>query len=203
VYLVHESADGRRAVLATDVETVDSLAGKTRGLMFRESLPEGYALVFRFDRSLVERVAGRLPHPFSGLATLARRRSIHMLFVRVPLDVVWLDDGEVVQVRRLRPWRDTAAAPADTVVELPAGAADDVEPGDRVTFEQSLAGGVVRDWRSRRRHRRRSDGRGSGRRRNRETRDRAAGGRASGERTGRGRSGRGQGSAGPRRHPSP
>jgi uncharacterized membrane protein (UPF0127 family) len=129
--LVHESAEGRRT-LATDVEVADSLLAKTRGLMFREEVPEGYALVFRFEPTALERAGARLPGPLAGLGEWAGSRGIHMLFVRVPLDVLWLRDGEVVRVRTLNPWRGMDSAAADTVVELPGGAAEGVEPGDTV-----------------------------------------------------------------------
>ena len=129
--LVHESAEGRRT-LATDVEVADSLLAKTRGLMFREEVPEGYALVFRFEPTALERAGARLPGPLAGLGEWAASRGIHMLFVRVPLDVLWLRDGEVVRVRTLNPWRGMDSAAANTVVELPGGAAEGVEPGDTV-----------------------------------------------------------------------
>ncbi len=80
--------------------------------MFRRSIPDDYALVFRFDE------------PAS--------RDLHMLFVPFAIDAVWLVDGEVTAVERLRPWLGLGKATADTVVELPAGAATDVEPGDEV-----------------------------------------------------------------------
>ena len=38
----------------------------------------------------------------------------------------------VVKVETLHPWRGLGAARADTVIEFPAGAAADVEVGDRV-----------------------------------------------------------------------
>lgn len=113
--LVHESADGDSRVLATDVERADSLLQKVKGLMGKSSLPEGYALVFDFGRTSY--------------------RDVHMLFVRTPLDVVWLRDGEVVQVKTLAPWRGGGVAKADCFVELPGGAAEGVEPGDRIRFE--------------------------------------------------------------------
>jgi len=112
VYLVHEAVDGSRRVLATDVETADSVFAKVKGLMGTSSVPEDYALVFDFDRT--------------------GYRDVHMLFVRTPLDVVWLLDDEVVQVKTLRPWRGTGVAKADRFVELPGGAADDVGVGVRV-----------------------------------------------------------------------
>lgn len=115
VHLVHEPAEGDSRVLATEVDRADSLFAKVIGLMGKSSLPDEYALVFDFDR--------------------VSYRDVHMLFVRTPLDVVWLRDGEVVQVKSLQPWRGTGIAKADCFVELPGGAAEGVEPGDRVVFE--------------------------------------------------------------------
>ena len=126
--VVHESADGREEaapdgsemsieeerVLATTVETADSILAQTRGLMFRRSLPDDYALAFRFSR--------------------AKTRDVHSLFVFVPIDVVWVTDGVVTRVERLRPWRGYARATADLIVEFPAGVADSVSEGDRLTL---------------------------------------------------------------------
>lgn len=115
VRLVHEPTDGEATVLAADVDTADSLLSQARGLMFRRSLPDEYALAFRFDR--------------------ASTRDVHMVFVFVPIDVVWAVDGEVQRVERLRPWLGLAREEADLILELPAGAAADVEPGDHVRLE--------------------------------------------------------------------
>ncbi|WP_254863294.1 DUF192 domain-containing protein [Halovivax gelatinilyticus] len=117
--LVHEPGDGEPTALATTVETADSLLSKTRGLMFRRSLPDSYALVFRFG-------------------TVANR-DVHMLFVFVPLDVLWVREGEVVRVDRLTPWRGYGRSECDQIVELPAGGADGVEPGDRVKLVEDEA----------------------------------------------------------------
>lgn len=116
----HEPA-GERAgrTLATEVEVADTVASQLKGLMFREDLPADFAMVFEFGRP--------------GF------RSIHMLFVRVPLDVLWLREGEVVARKTLSPWTGFGLARADTVLELPAGAADGVEPGDRVVVEDGAA----------------------------------------------------------------
>jgi uncharacterized membrane protein (UPF0127 family) len=112
--VVHD-AGGERRTLATDVEVADTLVSQTRGLMFRRSIPEDYALVFEFDGQ--------------------SRRGLHMLFVPAPVDAVWLCDGVVQQVDRLAPWIGHGHAVADTVIELPAGAAAGVEAGDRVAVE--------------------------------------------------------------------
>lgn len=114
--LVHIEAAGedelRSRTLVSDVDVVDGLLGRARGLMFRRSIPDDYALVFRFDRPA--------------------DRDLHMAFVPFPIDALWLVDDEVVRKKRLRPWFGLGRATADTVVELPAGAADDVSPGDLV-----------------------------------------------------------------------
>lgn len=107
--------NGVRKTLASDVEVADSLLSQARGLMFRRSVPDDYALVFEFDGQ--------------------SRRDLHMLFVPFPVDAVWLCDSVVQQVDRLAPWIGRGHAVADTVIELPAGAAEGVAPGDRVAIE--------------------------------------------------------------------
>ena len=103
-------------VLATEVDVANTTLARARGLMFRRSIPDEYALVFRF--------------PDVG------RRDVHMLFVPFPLDVVWLADGDVERVATLRPWIGLGSARADLRVELPAGAAADVEVGDSITIDR-------------------------------------------------------------------
>jgi hypothetical protein len=65
--------------------------------------------------------------------------SVHMFFMRFPIDVVFLDrDRKVVGVRhRLRPWRVAGARRAVAALELPAGAASaaGVEEGDELVLE--------------------------------------------------------------------
>jgi len=123
--VVHVS-DGDRRTLATNAEVATSLLEQTKGLMFRDSLPEGYGLIFRFHPPV---------WPLSLVTGAVGFRSIHMLFVKIPLDVLWLQGEDVVEVETLSPWTGLGIARADTVVELPAGAADGVEPGDRVVVE--------------------------------------------------------------------
>ena len=99
-------------VLAADIEVADSLFAQARGLTFRRSVPDGYALVFRFD----------------GQAT----RRLHTVCVPFDIDAVWVANGVVQRVRRLSAWTGYGSAVADTVVELPAGAGDGITTGDRV-----------------------------------------------------------------------
>ena len=112
--LVHRPASDASAerVLATDLEVAETLWSRTLGLMFRRSIPDDYGLVFRFDS--------------------AKTRDLHMLCVPFSIDAVWIVDGEVTAVKRLRPWIGLGRARADMIVELPAGAADGVEPGDSI-----------------------------------------------------------------------
>lgn len=104
-------------VLATDVEIADTLPSKMRGLMFRRSIPDDYALVFRFDE--------------------VDARSVHMLFVPFPLTVAWLVDWQVDRVERLRPWTGFARNRADTLIELPANRLTDIEVGDDLRLVES------------------------------------------------------------------
>jgi len=112
--LVHRHDDAER-VLATDVTVADSFLARARGLMFRRSFPEGSALVFPFPR--------------------VASRTLHMVAVPFDIDAVWLREGRVERVARLSAWTGLGRATADTVVELPAGAADGVEAGDAVRID--------------------------------------------------------------------
>jgi uncharacterized membrane protein (UPF0127 family) len=95
-----ETADGR--VVAGSIAVAGSIWSRFAGLMFRRSLAEGHGLALR---------------PCN---------SVHMLFMRFPLDVVFVDaDGSVVRVLdSIRPWRaSTIVRGAKTAIELPAGTA--------------------------------------------------------------------------------
>jgi len=114
VRVVHDTPDGART-LADCADRAEGLLSQGIGLMFRRSIPDGYALVF----------------PFSGVST----RGLHMLFVPFDIDAIWLVDGEVRARKRLPAWTGRGRAEADTVIELPAGAADGVSEGDTVRVE--------------------------------------------------------------------
>jgi uncharacterized membrane protein (UPF0127 family) len=93
-----ETADGR--VVAPHVAEAASMWQRFMGLMFRKELPEGHGLA------------------------LTPCNSIHMFFMRIPLDVVFLSrEGTVVRVYHgIRPWRvSRIVRGAHTAVELPAG----------------------------------------------------------------------------------
>ncbi|WP_049986786.1 DUF192 domain-containing protein [Halobellus rufus] len=103
---------GEKRTLASDVDAADTFLTQARGLMFRRSIPDDYAMCFAFEE--------------------AKERNLHMVFVPFDIDALWLVDGEVRAKKRLRAWRGFGSAVADTIVELPAGAADGVEVGDEV-----------------------------------------------------------------------
>ncbi len=111
--------------LATNVELADSTLSQAKGLMFRSSIPDDFALVME--------VGGG-----GGLFSLSSgppRQSVHMLFMRFPIDVLWLDGDRVVKNARLSPWTGIGVSKADRIIELPAGAADGVSAGDTVVIE--------------------------------------------------------------------
>ena len=118
--VVHET-DSEERTVASDVELADSLLKKGVGLMFHRSIGDDYALVFPFSR--------------------AKRRGLHMLCVPFDIDALWLVDGRVEAVERLPAWTGHGRARADLIVELPAGAAERIEVGDRVRVE---AGSTVK-----------------------------------------------------------
>jgi uncharacterized membrane protein (UPF0127 family) len=84
-----------------------------RGLMGRDSLAPDEGMLFR--------PAG----------------SIHMFFMRFPIDVVFCDrELRVLKVERdLQPWKTAGARGAKVVVELAAGAAAGIEPGEQLVLE--------------------------------------------------------------------
>jgi len=108
VKTVRRAGDG--AIVCARCELAETFWPKFRGLMGRASLPADEGILFR--------PAG----------------SIHMLFMRFPIDAVFCDrDLRVVKVvRGLRPWRTAAARGAKVTIELAAGAAAGVEPGDQL-----------------------------------------------------------------------
>ena len=104
------------ALLASQVERAVTVRTRLRGLLGRESLAEGAALVIE---------------PCT---------SIHTFFMRFPIDAAFVDRaGRVVRaISDLRPWRATRLYPsAALVVELPAGtlARTGTVEGDELAFE--------------------------------------------------------------------
>jgi uncharacterized protein len=113
----------RERVLAARLETAGSLWAKFLGLMGRRSLPEGGGL------------------------WLPASNGIHMMFMRFPIDAVFLGRRDatgrhpVVSVHRaLRPWLGLVplVRHAHGVLELPAGAIDatGTAVGDLISLDE-------------------------------------------------------------------
>jgi uncharacterized protein len=105
----------RGVVVCERCEIPENSFGRARGLLGRDRLEPGEGML------------------------IDRAGSVHMFFMRFPIDVVFLDrDRTVVGVRhRLRPWRVAGARRAVAALELPAGAAAEagVEVGDVLVLE--------------------------------------------------------------------
>jgi uncharacterized membrane protein (UPF0127 family) len=102
-------------VVCERCEIADSMFARTRGLLGRSGLDP------------------------SGGMLIDHAPSVHMFFMRFPIDVVFMDrDRRVVGIRhRLAPWRVAGARRAVAALELPAGAAAGagVQEGDVLVFE--------------------------------------------------------------------
>lgn len=98
--------------LATSLRLADRPVSRFVGLMGQPPLTRDEAMVFRFP--------------------VVRSRRIHTWFVRAPIDVLWLQRERVTAIATLQPWTFGKTAPADTVIELPAGKAACVEIDDVV-----------------------------------------------------------------------
>lgn len=86
-----------------DVELADNFLKRLRGLMFRRQLPEGCGLL------------------------LAPCNSVHMLFMRFPIDVVYLDENFYIKkiVHNLTRWLGMSVCfGAWGALELPSGEAE-------------------------------------------------------------------------------
>jgi uncharacterized membrane protein (UPF0127 family) len=89
-------------VIATDVEVASTSAQRRRGLLGRDGLAAGAALV------------------------ITRCNSIHTIGMRFAIDVAFVDSSGRVRkiVRGLRPWRMAISLLASTAIEFAAGELD-------------------------------------------------------------------------------
>src|SRR5947209_14287310 len=110
--LLHEHSG---FVLAEHVEHATSVSARLKGLLGRDGLDQGHALVIE---------------PCT---------SIHTCFMRFSIDVLFVSrEGRVLRaISRLQPWRLTRVySQAALVVELPAGTIEraPLREGERVAF---------------------------------------------------------------------
>lgn len=106
--------ESKGTVLAQDVRFARGVWSRFRGLMGRKSLPEGQGLLLE---------------PCS---------SIHCMFMRFPIDVLFLDrDNRVLKVAAdVKPWHAAMGRGARSALEVAAGVAARalVEPGDLIVI---------------------------------------------------------------------
>jgi uncharacterized protein len=97
-------------VVASRVEIADKPLKRMKGLLGRKAMSPDEGMLFR--------PAG----------------SIHMFFMKIPLDVVFCDaDLRVVKVvHDLQPWKTAGAKGAKVTIELGVGGAASVDVGDRL-----------------------------------------------------------------------
>ncbi len=105
----------RRCMLAERTDRASTPQERMKGLLGRESLPRGHAML------------------------ISPCNSIHMFFMRFAIDVLFLDkDGKVVRaIQRLRPWRATRVyLSARCVLALWVGAIEEsgTQAGDVIDF---------------------------------------------------------------------
>jgi uncharacterized membrane protein (UPF0127 family) len=99
------------ATVASNVEIADTSATRRRGLLGRDSLPSGSALV------------------------ITRCNSIHTIGMRFPIDVAFVDTKGRVRkvVHGIGPWRIALSPLAASAIEFAAGELkDSVQVGDRI-----------------------------------------------------------------------
>ena len=104
-------------VVADQLMTAFDSASRRKGLLERDSMPEGSALI------------------------IAPSNAIHTFFMRFAIDVVFVrKDGRVLKTRTAMPaWRIAGTFRGFAVVELPAGTLErsDTRPGDQLVIRRS------------------------------------------------------------------
>ncbi len=100
-------------------EIADRVLARMRGLLGRDALAPGSGML------------------------IDAAPSVHMFFMRFPIDVVFIDrDRKVVRiVQELRPWRVAGARKAVAALELPVGAVAEagLEEGDVLVFSPTTS----------------------------------------------------------------
>jgi hypothetical protein len=109
--------DSRSGVILADrIELAADSSSRRRGLLGRDRLDTGHALV------------------------IVPCGAVHTFFMRFPIDVLFVRrDGRVVKCAHdVRPWRLAGTFTAQLVIELPAGILrqSNTGPGDHLVFER-------------------------------------------------------------------
>jgi len=105
--------------IALEAEEAVTFFERLLGLMFRSSMAKEEALIFR------------------------KVNSIHMFFMKFPIDVLYLDKAnKVLKIKHcLKPWRMSSCMRARVTIELPAKKAVETatEAGDTLEFIEELS----------------------------------------------------------------
>jgi uncharacterized membrane protein (UPF0127 family) len=99
-----------------NVEKADTPSKRLKGLLGRKELPPGTAML------------------------IAPCNSIHTFFMRLVIDAVFIDrDNRVLKVvKNMGPGRIAGARWSVAVLEMPAGAAEGIYPGDKISFKKGV-----------------------------------------------------------------
>ncbi len=115
VFLLNKS----KGINLGKLDLADSFISRFMGLMFRKDPERGLILKLPSSRS-------------------RRGSSIHMFFMRFPLDIIFLDaDKKIVDMVSIKPWKTyTPKAPSKYVIELEEGSINKykLEIGDEMDF---------------------------------------------------------------------
>lgn len=105
----------RNTVLSNQCDHARSFFARFKGLQLKKDLPAGSGLL------------------------ITPCNSIHMFFMKFPIDAIFIDKDQVVLSieERIKPWRISKVVnKSHSVLELPAGtsAATGTKPGDRLQY---------------------------------------------------------------------
>lgn len=106
----------RNSILVNNCSVARTIIARFRGLQLKKSLPRGHGLL------------------------ITPCNSIHMFFMRFPIDAVFIDsNNKVIYVEEgIRPWRvSKIVRKAKSVIELPAGTVSDTDTrvGDQLEID--------------------------------------------------------------------
>lgn len=105
----------RNKVLVRDYTSVNSVLGKTLGLMFKSKTDKG--MLFNFN---IENI-----------------HHIHTFFMRFSIDILFLDSSKIVTkiYKNAKPWRIHIHGKGKHVLELPSGKSFNTQIGDKISFK--------------------------------------------------------------------
>ena len=108
-------------LIAKNIEFARTMRKQVLGLMFRESIPPDYSMIFILKKP--------------------SRVNVHMLFVFFPIDLIFLnDEKKVMGFSRLKPWIGfKAMEDIKYVLEMKAGTIDkfNLSKGGQMEFDEN------------------------------------------------------------------